>query len=106
MTVPKRYDIYLIRWQLRKSNDFRPCIVLDLGDGRVDCVMLISSSDLYRSNYDFLIRSDHPDFGATGLKKTSFAIGDQIHEIPASLLTVRLGHLEGELCRAFEKWLG
>lgn len=103
---PKPYEVYLVRVRLRQSYDYRPCIVIDKIRGSASCVMLVSSSDLFRHGQDFLIRKDHPDFSATGLKKTSFAMGDQIRNLPATELDERLGQLEGELEREFEKWLG
>lgn len=104
---PQRYDLFLIRMRLRASYDYRPCIVLDAPNPDT-CIVLVSSSDLFRQGYDFLIPSDHPDFPATGLKKTSFAIGDQIHEVSTTALEekFRLGRLQGGLARDFNKWLG
>jgi mRNA-degrading endonuclease toxin of MazEF toxin-antitoxin module len=104
---PRRFEIYLIRWQLKESFDFRPCIVLDpaVAD-RVEIILVSSAPDLYESGSHFLIRDDDPDFPETGLKKTSYALGDKIREAPIAMLGKRLGRLEGELARDFEKWIG
>jgi hypothetical protein len=104
--MPQPYELYLVRVRLRESYDFRPCIVIDKTRNTISCVMLVSSSDLYRPHQDFLIRADHPDFPATGLKKTSFAMGDQIRDLPAITLDEKIGELEGGLKVEFEKWLG
>ena len=101
---PQRHDVYLIKWRLRKSFDHRPCIVLDVDKDSNTCVILVSSSDLHKSG-DFKISADHPDFHATGLTKTSYALGDQIHEVPISQLVVRRGALQGDLMREFDKWI-
>jgi len=104
--MPQRHEIYLVRVPLRASFDYRPCIVLDVSHNTIVVgVMLVSSSSLYRKAYDFLIPKEHPNFAATGLKKTSFAIGDQIRDVAAADLNQYLGRLEGELAREFDKWI-
>jgi len=57
------------------------------------------------SGLDFLIPNDHPDFSLTGLKKISFVVGDQIHEVPTQLLNTLLGRLSGNLEQEFIRWI-
>jgi mRNA-degrading endonuclease toxin of MazEF toxin-antitoxin module len=101
----QRHDIYLIRYRLRNSYDFRPCVVLAAPTAANTDVILATSSDLHRPGYDFQILKDHPDFAATGLKKNTYVMGDQIYTVPASMLNTKLGHLEGALAKAFDKWI-
>ena len=49
--------------------------------------------------------TDEPDFPATGLRKTSYAVADQIRRVPVARLGKRLGSLKGALADAFEKWI-
>lgn len=103
---PARLDVFLARLPLGYSNDIRPCVVLSIDPHKDVAVVAISSSDLYRHGFDFLIPSDAPDFAATGLKKSSFVIGDAFRTIPLQSLSRRKGRLVGKLALDFEKWLG
>ena len=68
-------------------------------------IVLVSSSELYRPGLHFLIPKEHPNFPATGLTKTSFVLGGQIRDLPIEELDERLGRLEGELAKEFDKWI-
>lgn len=105
--APQRHDIYLVRWRFRLSFDVRPCIILEKLSNHEFKIALISAQlDLARQNFDFSITADHPDFGATGLKKFSFVLGDQIHDVPLEALGKRLGLLQSDLKHEFEEWIG
>ena len=100
-------DIYLVKLRYRSSEDPRPCVILDPPDSEHVTVALISSAmDLYRRGMHFLIEEDRSEFPLTGLKKTSFVAGDQIHDIHVADLGKRLGHLTGDLAIEFENWIG
>lgn len=101
----QRHDIYLIRWRLRESFDFRPCVVLQEPNDDNTAIILVSSSDLNREGYDFKIDREHPNFPATGLRSTSYVVGDQIYGVPTERLSTFLGRLEGELAREFDAWI-
>lgn len=100
------FDIHLVRLRVGESNDLRPCVILSEPDQSFARMMPISSSDLFNPSRDFRIHQTHPDFPKTGLKKTSFVIGDRIREVSLVIIEKRLGSLEGALRREFEEWLG
>lgn len=105
--MPQRLDLYLIRWQFKACNDYRPCIILDSPVGSTANIMLVSSANsLRRPVIDFRIAADLPDFKASGLGRESYALGDEIHSVAITCLGKHLGRLEGELAREFEKWIG
>jgi len=101
---PRRLDVMLVRARLGYSVDYRPCIVVELPKPNV-AVVLVSASDLVNPAEDFLIDAARPEFKATGLKKTSFAVGRAFVAVPISALGKRLGRLEGDLAREFDAWL-
>lgn len=98
-------EIYLCKVKYRESFDIRPCIILTVGKNNVTIAFISSAIDLYNHRTHFLIRSDHPDFIHTGLKKTSFVIGDEFKDSPINKLGKKIGILTGELAEAFDKWI-
>ncbi|MCY3023408.1 MAG: type II toxin-antitoxin system PemK/MazF family toxin [Planctomycetota bacterium] len=99
-------DVYTVRYRYGRSHDIRPCILLTAPlASKVTICLLSSQMALYRPVAHFLIEESYPDFPATGLDRSSFAAGDEIHEIRVEELRKRLGRLEGELARAFEAWI-
>ncbi len=52
-------DIYFLKVKFRLCEDPRPCIVIDIGNGKI--ALISSATGLARPGYDFLIRADHPD---------------------------------------------
>ena len=105
--MPQRFELYIIRWQFRACNDYRPCIILDPPDRSTANIMLVSSAITLRHPlFDFLIRVDHPDFKATGLTRQSYALGDEIHAVSLAFLGKRLGRMECDMAREFEQWAG
>jgi mRNA-degrading endonuclease toxin of MazEF toxin-antitoxin module len=67
-------------------------------------VVLVSSSELYKPEEDFAIEATRAEFKATGLKRTSYAVGRAFVAVPLSALGKRLGRLEGKLASEFEIW--
>jgi len=53
----------------------------------------------------FLIDKSHADFRETGLDRTSFVAGDQIHEVELGDLKWKRGTLKGGLAAAFKRWI-
>lgn len=105
---PQPYDVYQVKdFVLGRSSDPRPCIVLDVREnGDVDVIPLSGAMDLRRSAWlHFLISCEDPDFPATGLKKTCFAIGDCIATVSATQLLSKRGCLEGSLLQRFQGWI-
>ena len=100
----RRLDVVLVRARLGYSTDCRPCIVVGLPTPDV-AVVLVSASNLFDPQVDFLIDAARPEFKATGLRRTSFAVGRSFVAVPISALGKRLGRLEGDLAREFTAWL-
>ena len=93
---PKPLEIYQIRARWGRSTDPRPCIVLDPPIGDTVTIALISGEmDLYDRSMHFLIQKEHPDFPATGLKKTCYIAGDMIRDTKTANLLHKRGELEG-----------
>jgi len=103
--LPQRLDLFLVRARLGHSIDCRPCIIIEPAHEAGVAVVLVSSSDLYNPAEDFCIDHMRPEFKATGLKKTSYAVGRAFVAVPLSALGKRLGQLGGELACEFESWL-
>ena len=53
----------------------------------------------------FLIEESHTDFKETGLDRTSFVAGDQIHDVKLGDLKWKRGALKGRLAVAFKRWI-
>jgi hypothetical protein len=70
--------------------------------------MISSAIDLYDSRIHFLIPNHHNDFAMTGLKRTSYVLGDEFKEIKITDLKKckRIGEISGELAIEFDNWLG
>lgn len=107
MAAPQPLEIYLARVTWGRCRDIRP-VVLCAGekDGLVKAAPLSAALDLYRPGAHFLLRLDEQDFKATGLHRTCYVNGDEIHALAVSGLLKRLGCLEGALARAFQEWAG
>jgi hypothetical protein len=111
---PERYEIYLARIQLRHSEDLRPWVVIGncLPDPQNPGKMLLtvapisSQIDLMVEFQDFPIEAGHPDFPATGLRRSSYVIGNLPARVSVDRLERRLGELRGELRREFERFCG
>ena len=104
--TPAPRDIYTVCYRYGRSYDMRPCVILTAQLHNKVTVCLISSQrDLYNPALHFFLDESHPDFLATGLDRSSFVAGDQIHEIRVVELRTRLGRLEGGLARAFDEWI-
>lgn len=103
----QQYDVWIVAIPYGASRDRRPCIVLDPpAESRVAVAPLSSAMGLYNSMLHFRIPDDDPDFVASGLRKTCFANGTEIHRVGASALLKRVGNLQGELLRKFRDWIG
>lgn len=102
---PQRFEIRMVQARVGHANYPRPCIVAEvLSDGTAR-VFYLSTKDYSERGQSFRIRSDHPDFAATGLKATSYTVFPP-ERIPISLLGSKKGDLTGTLATEFEDWLG
>lgn len=98
------YQIYYAKVIWHGCEDERPwLIVRDLGQGIFGCFP-ISGSCYGRSC--FPIDSAHPDFAATGLKKSCFIHDDVIIKLRAESLKRYKGELTGELLAEFLSFSG
>jgi hypothetical protein len=78
----------------------------DEKDGWVKAAPLSAALDLYRPGAHLLLRTDELEFKATGLRRTCYVNGDEIHDLGVTSLLKRLGRLEGSLARGFLKCSG
>ena len=83
----------------------RPCIVLAVDVSGIAAVAVSSRMDLYRPAEHFLISDGRPDFFATGLERTSFAVGAPVARIRRERIQKILGALTADLAREFRKWI-
>jgi len=103
----KPLQICRVKVKLGESRYLRPSVVLAIYDQDDLSLAPISSKlDLYQPSAHFLIPEDHPDFAATGLKVTSYVIGDRLFEEQAAFVQQILGELQGKLAEDFTKWMG
>lgn len=101
-------DIYLVRAKYRHCEDIRPCLILEICNiGKVRLALISSAFDLYKDRRDFLIEASHPDFAATGLRKTSYIarIKDTFLATSPENLGKPLGQLVRGLAIAFDDWM-
>jgi len=106
MTDLAPLDIVLAGVRVGECNDPRRCVVIGVRPPAEYLILPCSAQlDLYREGADFLISSDHPDFPATGLKKTSYVMDVEAQLIEEERIQKRYGHLRGLLAAAFEEWL-
>ena len=104
---PQPKDIYMIQVTVGYSTYPRPCMIIEVMKNLVTVAPLSSAMDLYNLTTDFIIESTHPNFNATGLKRTSYISGQHFFDIPISDLSKnRRGYLSGELGKAFDEWIG
>ena len=101
-------EIPLEVWQAdipwNKADYPRPVIFLGhRANDRLIVVRVSSQFDLMADG-DFIIRDDDPDFGSTGLSKTSYVRGPML-ELPPASFVKRKGFLAGKLRERFEEWL-
>jgi hypothetical protein len=108
VTLEQR-QIYLAKAQYRQCQDIRPCIVVAVMPeaDKVKVALLSSALGLYNPQHDFLIPATHPDFAATGLRRTSYVadIEDAFWETTPDNLGKKLGELTGQLATEFDTWL-
>ena len=102
---PQPLEVWLARAVLGASTDLRPVIVFEAPIRGTAKVFLVSSALDLKTDADFSIEAEHPDFAATGLRKSSYAIAGGIRELHISAFQKRRGHLQGALALAFEAWL-
>jgi len=102
---PQPKDIYMIQVMVGYSNYPRPCVIIDVMKDFVTVLPLSSAMDLYNPDSDFIIENTHPDFGATGLIRTSYISCQYAFDIPISDLSKkRRGYLKGKMAKAFDNW--
>ncbi len=99
-------DVVLAGIQVGLSTDPRRAIVFAIQPGTILVFACSSQLDLYDPCNDFLIESDDPNFGPTGFKKTSYAIGGKIHRLPHNRVLKKYGMLEGDLAARYLEWAG
>jgi hypothetical protein len=84
--------------------DPRPWVIVELrGPGLYGCIPL--SGECYAGDC-FAIDQNHPDFPATGLKKTSHAHDSHIHELLFAEFGRRRGQIENDLLKEFRDFTG
>lgn len=88
----------------RGCADARPWLLVRPDADRWLC-FAISGQDY--DSAPFELRDDHPNFPATGLKKTSFIYdAESFHQLRVTAFTKRLGQLEGTMLSDFRKSAG
>lgn len=105
--TPVRNYIYDAKIEFGEVTYARPCIVTSaVVSGFFSVVPLSSARDLYEGlPFHFIIEDTDSDFKATGLLRSSFAVGDEIAELKIADLIRKRGRLEGELLKRFLKWI-
>jgi len=97
----------MVPFTLRDCNDERPCIVLEEPLASLVTIAPISAAaQLYNPLLHFQIPANHPDFPTTGLRRTSYVLGEDIRDVQASKLQERVGQLNGDLRTKFVQWIG
>jgi hypothetical protein len=98
------FDIYIAKRKWRNSESDRPWLLIR--PTPVGWLAFAISTKDYDSN-PFEIRSDDPDFQATGLTDTSYVYeAESFTELDSASLLKRLGRLDGELLKAFLNYSG
>lgn len=98
------FDIYYATFPWRSATHEHPWLLIQ-PDGSAWKCFAISSRDY--DSLPFEIRSDDPDFPATGLRHTSFVYdGESFHLVPIASMRRRLGRLEGDLLKRFREASG
>jgi hypothetical protein len=84
--------------------DMRPWLIVDVrANGVFGCFPI--SGECYEGGC-FVIGSNHPDFPATGLTKTSYVDDQKIVELGIGEFKKRRGQLVNELLREFRAFAG
>ena len=99
------YEIVEARIALGPAGYPRPVVVLYIQVDAHRVLPISSKLDLYRADQHFLIRDDHPDFPATGLRVTSYIVGSTVIDVPSSDVIRKLGALTGGLADEFARWI-
>jgi hypothetical protein len=93
--------------QLGRSNDRRPCVVVEVrGSSRIVVVPCSSSPDLYDPARHLMFHDSHKDFAKTGFRRSSYAADGPLVEVAVSDVTKTIGRLEGDLAAQFMRWVG
>jgi hypothetical protein len=109
---PRRYELYVARIRFRRSEDLRPWVVIDdpVQDPRERGALLVtlapvsSQLDMLLPNH-FLMDASAPDFPTTGLRRSSYVVGDPIR-VRVERLERRIGELTGTMLALFREWSG
>src|SRR5436853_4300973 len=101
----KTYEIRTISARVGYATYPRPVIVADVSPNGIARVHYLSTKDYSERGQSFCIRSDHPDFAATGLEATSFTV-HPMKILPKQVLKGKRGDVIAELAREFQDWLG
>ena len=109
---PRKHEIYWAQLPLRESVDGRSWVVLDEpfidpekpGEFLVTVAPVSAALDLFSPARDFQIHADEPDFGKTGLKKSSYIAGGRAVHASMARLGKKKGALTGDLLARFVKW--
>ena len=99
------FEIRIANAKVGYANYPRPCIVEKVNRDGTAWVYFHSTKDYSEPGQSFRIRSDHPDFAATGLEDTSYTV-HPAKLVPVSVLVLLRGVLKGMLAKEFEEWLG
>lgn len=99
-----RFDIHDGVHPFGNCRDRRPWLIVDvLGDGKCNCFPI--SGENY-SDKGFPIPREHPDFAATGLKKSCFIHDETKFCLSSDEIKARRGVLSGSLLHAFCEYAG
>ena len=93
----QRGDVILVPFPFTDltSTKVRPAVIIS-ADPQTEDVMIAFLSSVVPSSltkFDFLLRSQNPDFKLTGLKKDSVIKMNKILTISSTLILRRLGHM-------------
>ena len=99
-------DFVLAHVRVGACFDPRRCIVVGKQSERALLIPCSAQLDLYKPRRDFLIEESRPEFPATELTKTSFAIDGPVQEVEIERIRKVYGKLTGQLAKEFESWLG
>lgn len=109
----ERFEIYKsVEFKWRDCTDQRPVVVIapqwyidNLPRQDVLVAPLSSAIDMQDTRRHYVIESEHPDFGATGLKKTCYVAVDYITSVTRTQLDKCVGKLSPALSDGLKSFL-
>ena len=98
------FEIYNAQQRFNDCDDMRPWLVIEVRAGGVYACFPIASE--HHDESHFPIDAEHPDFPATGLKKSCHILDARIYELNKSQFQRRRGELVGAMLAAFREYAG